>query len=175
MINILIFNLVIFSQYFGQNKVQYKDFNFKIIDTEHFDIYFYQGGDEIAAFAEQVLEDGYEVLSEDLGVQIDFRIPVILYNSPNDFSQTNVTLALIEESVGGFTELLKNRVVIPFTGDYEDFRHVLVHELTHVFQFVIFFPSRLEAVFSGDIFYSVPLWVMEGHCEFSSLGWDMEA
>jgi Tol biopolymer transport system component len=174
-INILIINLIIFSQYFGQNKVQYKEFHFKIIETEHFDIYFYQGGDDIATFAEEILEDGYEMLSEDLGIQIDFRIPVILYNSPNDFSQTNVTMDLIEESVGGFSELLKNRMVVPFTGDYEDFRHVLVHELTHVFQFVIYFPSRLEAIFSGDIFYSVPLWVMEGHAEFSSLGWDMES
>lgn len=171
----LILSLVIFSQYYGQNKVQYKNFNFKILETEHFDIYSYQGGEDVAAFAEEILEDGYEMLREDLGVEIDFRIPVILYNSPNDFSQTNVTLSLIEESVGGFTELLKNRMVIPFTGDYEDFRHVLVHELTHVFQFVIFFPSRLEAIFSGDMFYSVPLWVMEGHCEFTSLGWDMEA
>ncbi len=81
---------------------------------------------------------------------------------------------MIEEAVGGFTEILKNRMVVPFTGDYEDFRHVLVHELTHVFQFVIFFPTKMEALFSGDIFYSVPLWVMEGHAEFSSLGWDHE-
>jgi hypothetical protein len=64
--------------------------------------------------------------------------------------------------------------VVPFTGDYEDFRHVLVHELTHVFQFSIFFPSRLEAIFSGDILYSIPLWVFEGHAEFTSLGWDID-
>ena len=50
------------------------------------------------------------MLSKDLGIEVDFRVPVILYNSPNDFSQTNVTLELIEESVGGFTEILKNRM-----------------------------------------------------------------
>jgi len=175
MTNLLIFSLIIFTQYFGQNKIQYKDFDFRILDTEHFDIYFYSGGEDLAAFAEEVLEDGYDQLSEELGIEVEFKIPVILYNSPNEFSQTNVTLELIEEAVGGFTEILKNRMVIPFTGDYEAFRHVLVHELTHVFQFVIFFPSRLEALFSGDVFYSIPLWVMEGHCEFSSLGWDLEA
>jgi len=157
---------------FGQNKIQYKDFNYKILNTEHFDIYFYQGGDEIAAFAEEILEAGYEKINADLGVEIDFRIPVILYNSPNDFSQTNVTLDLIEESVGGFTEILKNRMVIPFNGDYAEFRHVLVHELTHVFEFVIFFPSKLEAMLSGDLFYAIPLWVMEGYAEYISLEWD---
>jgi hypothetical protein len=158
---------------FGQNKIQYKDFGYKILSTEHFDIYFYQGGDEIAKFAEDVLEEGYEKLNGDLGITVDFRIPVILYNSPNDFSQTNVTLDLIEESVGGFTEILKNRMVIPFTGDYAELRHVLVHELTHVFEFVIFFPSKLEAMLSGDLFYSIPLWVMEGYAEYISLEWDV--
>ncbi|KPK67720.1 hypothetical protein AMJ87_12960, partial [candidate division WOR_3 bacterium SM23_60] len=81
---------------------------------------------------------------------------------------------LIEEGVGGFSEILKNRMVIPYTGDYEEFRHVLVHELTHVFQFAIFFPSRMEAIFSGDLFYTIPLWVMEGHAEYMSVGWDLE-
>ncbi len=167
--------LLLFTQYFGQNKIQYKNFDFRVLSTEHFNIYFYSGGEALADFAEEVLEDGYEMLSEDLGIEVEFTIPVILYNSPNDFSQTNVTLGLIEEGVGGFTEILKNRMVIPFTGDYEAFRHVLVHELTHVFQFVVFFPSKMEALFSGDIFYSVPLWVMEGHCEFASLEWDLGA
>lgn len=173
--NTLLLALLIFTQYFGQNKIQYKDYNFKILATEHFDIYFYQGGDDLAVFAEDVLEDGYKKLSQDLGIEIEFRIPVIIYNSPNDFSQTNVTLELIEESVGGFTEILKNRMVIPFNGDYEELHHVLVHELTHVFQFVIFFPSKLEALLTGDIFYSIPLWVMEGSAEFESSEWDLAA
>lgn len=167
--------LALLSQYFGQNKIQYRDFNFKILSTEHFEIYFYEGGEELAQFAQDVLEDGYEQLTKDFGVTIDFRIPVILYNAPNHFSQTNVTLELIEESVGGFTEILKNRMVIPFNGDYEDFRHVLLHELTHVFQFVIFFPSKLEAILTGDFMYSIPLWVMEGCAEFFSQGWNLEA
>ena len=29
------------AQYFGRNKVQYTDFDFKIIQTEHFDVYYY--------------------------------------------------------------------------------------------------------------------------------------
>ena len=29
------------AQYFGQNKVQYKKLDFKVLKTEHFDIYFY--------------------------------------------------------------------------------------------------------------------------------------
>jgi hypothetical protein len=32
------------AQYFGRNKVQYKDLNFQVLKTEHFDIYFYPQG-----------------------------------------------------------------------------------------------------------------------------------
>ena len=31
------------AQYFGRNKVQYRTFNFEILKTEHFDLYFYPG------------------------------------------------------------------------------------------------------------------------------------
>ena len=29
------------AQYFGRNKVQYKNLDFQVLKTEHFDIYFY--------------------------------------------------------------------------------------------------------------------------------------
>jgi hypothetical protein len=40
------------AQYFGRNKVHYRTFDFQVMKTEHFDIYFYPGeqtGTEIAA------------------------------------------------------------------------------------------------------------------------------
>ena len=38
------------AQYFGRNKVQYERFDFKIMKTEHFDVYFYP---EMTQAAEQ--------------------------------------------------------------------------------------------------------------------------
>ncbi len=166
--------LFLVSQYFGQNKIQYKDFDFSVLKTEHFAIYFYEGEEQLAAFARTVLEETYLRLKEDLATDITFEIPVIIYNSPNEFSQTNVTLELIEESVGGFTEIFKNRVVVPFDGSYESFRHVLAHELTHVFEFSIFFGARMQAILSSDLLYNIPLWVFEGLAEYESLEWDVE-
>ena len=164
--------LFLISQYFGQNKIQYQDFKFSVLKTDHFAIYYYEGEEKLAAFAQTVLEENYLRLKEDLSTDISFEIPVIIYNSPNEFSQTNVTLELIEESVGGFTEIFKNRVVVPFSGSYEDFRHVLVHELTHVFEFAIFFGARMSSILSAEILSSIPLWVMEGLAEYESLEWD---
>jgi hypothetical protein len=161
---------------FGKNKVQYKNFDWKIVKTENFDIYFYQGEDEIVRFAQQIVEDAYEDMRTDFKHKLRNRIPVIIYNSHNDFEQTNVILELIEESVGGFTELYKNRVVVPFTGSYEEFRHVLVHELTHALEFDLLFGSSVGSIFSRSMLtLDLPLWVFEGLSEFVSLGWDEDS
>jgi len=170
---LLLFSLLK-TQEFGKNKIQYKNFDWKSIKTPHFIIYYYQGEEELVKFAAQVAEDSYYQLKEDLNHNFRKRVPIIIYNSHNDFEQTNVTLSLIEESVGGFTEIFKNRIVIPFEGSYERFRHVINHELVHAFQFDILFGSRFGSVMQSEFTMNVPLWVMEGLAEFESIYWDSE-
>ena len=164
----LLFGLSFSQYYFGKNKVQYRDFDFKTIETEHFRIYFYSGGEHLVEFFSKIGEEYYEKISDELSVTIEGKIPVIIYNSTNEFGQTNIILDIIEESVGGFSELFKNRVVLPFTGSYSEFRHVLVHELTHIFEFEMFFKPRLASVLSLIPDFQIPLWVAEGLAEFIS-------
>jgi len=104
------------AQSFGKNKVQHKEFEWQYLQSEHFDIYFTQGGKDVASFAARVAEDSYRLLQKDFRYDLVDRIKIIVYNSHNDFGQTNVDLSPPEESVGGFTEFFKNRVVIPYEG-----------------------------------------------------------
>jgi hypothetical protein len=165
-----------YAQGFGKNKVQYKNFDWKVVRTENFDIYFYQGEEDLVKFAAQTIEDAYQTLKSDLGHTVKWRMPIVIYNSHNDFEQTNVILELIEESVGGFTELYKNRVVVPYDGSYERFRHVLMHELTHVFEFDIVYGGSVGSILTRPLYaMEVPLWVFEGLSEFESIGWDEDS
>ncbi|OQX52143.1 MAG: hypothetical protein B5M53_09290 [Candidatus Cloacimonas sp. 4484_209] len=170
--SIFMFHSLLSSQEFGQNKIQYKNFDWKSTTTPHFIIYYYQGEDELVRFAAQVAEDSYDRLKDDMSHSFTKRVPIIIYNSHNDFEQTNVTLSLIEESVGGFTEIFKNRVVVPFNGSYEGFRHVINHELTHAFQFDVLYGSHIGSVMQSQLTMNIPLWVIEGLAEFESLYWD---
>lgn len=170
----LLTQTLLLAQEFGQNKIQYKNFDWKSIKTPHFIIYYYQGEEDLVKFAAQVAEDSYIELKEDMSHNFKKRIPIIIYNSHNDFEQTNVTLSLVEESVGGFTEIFKSRMVFPFDGSYESFRHVINHELVHAFQFDILFSSKLGSVMQSELMLSLPLWVMEGLAEFESLNWNSE-
>jgi len=159
--------------YFGKNKVRYRDFDWNYIQTRHFDLYFYDDAYPIATFAAEVMESSYKEISGELHYNIQQRIPVFIYNSHNEFQQTNIISSLLPEGVGGFTEAFKNRIVIPFTGSYEDFRHVLHHELTHAVTYNMLFGNSLASILSRQRLFDLPLWFAEGYAEYSSRhGWD---
>ncbi|MCM2271992.1 MAG: hypothetical protein NDJ18_05495 [candidate division Zixibacteria bacterium] len=158
---------------FGKNKVQYKNFEWYFIQSRHFDIHYYENAYPTAKFTAAVLESAYVEISKELNYHIQRRVPVFLYNSHSDFQQTNIYPALIPEGVGGFTEAFKNRIVIPFTGSYEDLRHVLHHELTHAVVYDLVYGNLLGAILSRQRLFDVPLWFAEGYAEYSSRhGWD---
>jgi Tol biopolymer transport system component len=178
LILVLIISVIAVSQveYFGQNKVQYKSYDWHYIQTHNFDIYFNEGQDSLAYFAANVLEKANEIVDEQLDHELTSRVPVIIYSSPNDFQQTNVTPELLPEGVGGFTEVFKTRVVIPFDGAYEDFRHVLHHELTHAVTFNMLYENAIGSLLSRNALFRQPLWLAEGFAEYSSQGgWTYDA
>ncbi len=159
--------------YFGQNKVQYTDFDWQVMETNHFRIYFDRQAADIAGIAARSAEDAYDSLSAKFNHELTGRVPMIIYSSPSFFSQTNTINQLVPESVAGFTEFLKGRVVLPFNGSYRDFDHVITHEVVHVFQI-----DRLQKALArqGNIRYGwPPLWFTEGLAEYWSKDWDTEA
>jgi Tol biopolymer transport system component len=158
---------------FGKNKVQYKDFDWRYIQSPNFDLYYYGGEYDLAKFAVTELESAYVIVSKELDYRLKGRVPVLVYNAPNEFQQTNVIPDLLPEAVGGFTESLKNRVVVPFDGSMEDFRHVLHHELTHAVIYDMVYGNIFGSLISRQYLFRLPLWFAEGYAEYSSRrGWD---
>jgi len=162
------------SAQFGGNKVQYGKKEWSYIRSAHFDIYFTEKSRRIASFAADELERSLRLISKDIHYNIKKRIPVIIYKSHSDFEQTNVILDDIGEGTGGFTELVKSRIVVPFSGSFKDFRHVLHHELVHGVMFDLMFEGVLNALRARASFH-IPLWAAEGLAEYESAGWNLES
>jgi hypothetical protein len=159
--------------YFGRNKIQYTDFNWQILKTEHFDIFFYPEMQYIAEIGAKYAEESYSVLQVKFNHNVQRRIPLVLYSTHQHFEQTNVTSGFIPEGVGGFFEFMKGRVVIPFMGSIHDFKHVIRHELTHVFMH-----SKISRVLKDHrmpLERYPPLWFVEGLAEHWSAEWDDQA
>ncbi len=171
---IVLFSSMLFAQ-FGKNKVRYNDYDWSYIQTQHFDIYFHDNGEELAHFAAPVVEQAVDEISKVLNWRMRKRIAVIVYNSHTDFQQTNVTLEYLYEGILGFTEMLKNRTVVAFDGSNNDFWHLMRHELVHVVVNDMIYGGNIQSIISGRVRLQIPLWMNEGLAEFISMGWDTNA
>ena len=157
---------------FGLNKVQFSPFEWRLVQTVHFDLYYYQGGDSLVAYAASEAEAIYDSSAAYLQHRLQQRIPIILHNTHAQFEQTNVMRFPIPEAVGGFTEIFKNRIVLPFDGSYTSFHHVLQHELLHAMVFDMVSNGR-RGYNTAEKLGMMPLWANEGNSEYGSLGWDL--
>ncbi|MFA5404877.1 MAG: hypothetical protein WC358_08085, partial [Ignavibacteria bacterium] len=169
----LLLNIKVNAQFvdFGRNKVHYSDFDWKVLYTEHFQIYYYAEEKELAEQGAFFAEESYKYLQQKFKHSLTDTVPLIFYSSPTHFKQTNTIPGLIPDGVGGFFEFIKGRVVIPFDGSLFNFKHVIRHELTHVFS-----TGKLYNVLKihGKITdYPAPLWFTEGLAEFWSSEWDV--
>ena len=152
------------AQYFGRNKVNYETFNFKTIRTPHFDVLHYQDNPQAAEDAGRMAERWYARLSPFMRHTFS-RKSVVMFNDQPDFQQNNIS-DIEGEGTGGVTESFRQRVVMPFTGIYNDTHHVLGHELVHVFQYDI----ANNTPGSQQGLATLPLWLVEGMAEYLSLG-----
>lgn len=163
---LLLIPVSISAQYFGRNKVQYEKFNFQVLNTEHFKIHYYPEIKEVSYDAGIMLERWNDRLKKIFLTDVQTDQPIILYANHADFQQTNVIGGMIPQGTGGVTEGLRNRIILPFTGVYEENNHVLGHELVHAFQYDVFRTTKAGIAASQQM----PLWFIEGLAEYLSIG-----
>ncbi len=155
--------------YFGQNHVQYEQFKWEVIETEHFQVHYYPEISAVAQDAARMAERSYARLSRLLSHEFAEKKPILLYGSAGDFAQNNV-FGNPGEGTGGVTDFLRQRMAQFYSGDLHSFEHVFQHEMVHVFQYDIFSRGRAGANFGALAQVQPPLWMMEGMAEYLSIG-----
>lgn len=148
---------------FGRNKVQYDRLEFKVLQTEHFDVHYHSGEDQAVRHAARMAERWYSRLSRVLDHAFTHRQPLVLYASHPHFSQTNLTSGSLGEGTGGFTEAQRSRIAMPFAASLGETDHVLGHEIAHAFQIDIARRAKQDA-------FAMPAWLIEGMAEYLSVG-----
>ena len=127
----------------------------------------------IAEIGAYYAEEVYDELKVEMNNYVTRRVPLIFYNTSLEFQQTNTTPGLIPDGVGGFFEFLKGRVVLPSTGSLKDFKHVIRHELVHVFMSNKVYNVLKDHRLPTDRI--PPLWYTEGLAEYLSSDIDAQA
>ncbi len=157
------------AQNFGQNKVTYRDFDFREMHTQHFDIYYYPAESVATADIARMAERWYVRHSQSMRDTFSKK-PIVLYDDANAFSQGNIVPIPLGGPIGGVTEGLRNRAIIPISPEYAWTDHILGHELEHVFQYDI--AENTHGPGGGGVAATnrVPQWGIEGMAEYMSVG-----
>jgi hypothetical protein len=150
--------------YFGKNNPHYDKFEWHIYTTDHFEIYYYPALEpqleRIAGYA----ESAYQQISADLKHDLSFKVQLILFKTHSEFEQENIDPGAAQEGVGAFAEPTQKRIVAPIDDPPDRLYGLIVHELTHQFEF--------DIIPQGLIRRSVPLWVNEGLSDYERGQWE---
>jgi WD40 repeat protein len=163
----LVISMPASAQYFGRNKPSYRVFDFNVYQTPNFEIYHYLDNDSVLKMIAKRSEAWYNHHQNIFGDTIRERNPLLIYETHAEFQQTTAVSGLLGESVGGVTEALKNRVIMPLFPSFAQTDHIIGHELVHAFQF-----NMLTSTDSLNLsrVSNLPLWMVEGMAEYFSIG-----
>ncbi len=147
---------------FGKNKVQYRDFKWQIYHSPHFDVYYYTEQAELLQKVVSFAESAYDQLSQEFDYQIQKPTSLIFYETHSAFEQNNEISNFIPEGIGAFATDVRKRMFMPVDLPDPELWALMLHELTHIFQYHILFGGNTgRGVASG-----APQWLMEGMASF---------
>jgi hypothetical protein len=149
--------------YYGKNQIRYDKFDWHTYTTEHFEIYYYP---EIEPHLERIAgyaESAYQPVSAELKHDLSMKLPLILFSTASEFWQQNVIPGAAQEGVGAFAEPGRYRILMPIDEPPDLLYRLIVHELTHQFQF--------DIIPTGLIRRNMPLWVFEGMSDYMTGYW----
>src|SRR5437870_339483 len=161
------------AQGFGKNKVQYESLQWAVLETPHVRLHFYAEEESLARRLAVVAESVCVEYDGRFRLEMRHPVPILLYSAHHLFQQTNATPGLISEGVGGLTELIKGRVMIPHNGSWARLVWVTRHELTHAYMLEKL--SRVMREHHRTQSYFPPLWYTEGLAEYCGTTWDADA
>ena len=128
--------------YFGKNRIQYRDFDWQIYHSPHFDVYYYTAEEHQLQNAVSLAESAYDELSRRFDYQIQEPTPLIIYQTHSAFLQNNIIVYGVPEGAQAFASPVRFRMVLPLDVDDASLLKLIRHELTHIFQYHILFRGR---------------------------------
>ncbi|MDN5215778.1 translocation protein TolB [Fulvivirgaceae bacterium BMA12] len=159
---------------FGKNRIQYKIFDWKFYSSDNFDVYFYDGGNNLAKMAASFLEGEFDRLTDVLGYQPYSKTKIFLYNSVSDLQQSNVGVNENIFTIGGQTNFVKSQVEIAYPGTISSFKEELLYSISKMLINDMMFGGSITDMFQSGLLLSLPDWFLDGAAAYISKGWSVE-
>jgi len=159
---------------FGKNRMQFKNFNWRYYSTENFEIYFYDGGNEIARLGAEYLEEEFERITDILGYSSYYKTKIFLYNSISDLQQSNVGINEAGFDISGKTDFVRSQVEIAYPGTVDGYKKELKYNVAAMLINDMMYGGSLSDMFQSSYLLSLPDWFISGAASYVANGWDLE-
>ena len=158
---------------FGKNRVQWGDFHWSYYTNDNFDVYFYQGGNDLALYAQAYAKDQIPRLETRLNSQFKKKVQFIVFNSMGDFKQSNINLEEEENgNTGGITKIIGSKVILYFDGDYTHFEAQIREGIARLLFSQVMNGISIGSQIRNSYRYDIPQWFRDGLAAFIAGNWD---
>jgi hypothetical protein len=156
---------------FGKNRVQFKKFNWQYYQTQNFNSYFNQNGQELAKYVAQIAEKELPELENFIEYSLQRRINIVIYNSFNDLQQSNIGQGIDWQNTGGVTRLVNNKVAVYFNSDHNNLRRQVREGIARVLTENILFGDDLGEFAGNQTLLDLPVWLTDGYIAYAAQNW----
>lgn len=159
---------------FGQNRLQFKNFDWHYYSTDNFDVHYYNNGQQYAKLALEFLEDEYDELTDVLGYAPYAKTKIFLYNSPSDLLQSNIGVDGSTFTIAGQTNFIKLQVEIAYPGSISAYKKELHYKISKMLIEDMMFGGSLAEMFQSAYLLNLPNWFVDGASKYIAYGWDVQ-
>jgi Tol biopolymer transport system component len=163
---------------FGKNKVQYYDYYWSYYRFDDFDCYFNEYGRDLAQFTADYATEKLAEIQDYFDYTLDKRMIFIIFNKNAEYKQSNIGLVTYDEdsyNTGGFSRIIKNKVMLYYEGDHIEYQRQIASSITEVIINEMLYNADVkDRVSSSSVIY-MPDWYIKGLIHYAAYGWDYEA
>jgi Tol biopolymer transport system component len=159
---------------FGTNRIQHKNFKWRFIATENFEIYYYGESYSIAVTTAEYAEQELSRIVALVGNAPYTKTKIFVYQSINDLRQSNVGIKHQGVSMGGQTRFYRSQVEVAFTGNKHEFKKELIRSIADLFLFEMVYGGSFKNILRSSFLLSIPEWFLSGAARYIGYGWSQE-
>lgn len=161
---------------FGQNRIQYRRFDWKFYNATNFKIYHYdRSGRELARYVAEQAEKDLAAIEKNSGNLFPEKLSIILYNSYDDFDQSNLglnsELQMQNNNPAGTVNIIGDKLAIYFTGNHADLKRQLRQGMAQVVMEHLMFGDNFKEILRNAVLLDLPKWVTVGYVDYIVDGW----
>lgn len=162
-------------QDFGKNRIQYQPFEWTYFSFDRYQVFLYEGGQEIARYAGLSMEKNLTEIEKRLDFQSEEKIQVLVFNNFHDFIQSNLGLATDEQgNIGGVTRIADTKISVYFDGNHANLDKQIRMGIAEVLINQMLFGGKAKDVVKNSTLLTIPEWFKEGLISYYGEAWNFD-